>query len=358
MGACRLMAIEQLPDGRWRVDIEPIKGKRYRKTLKTKGEAQRFEATKRAAMIHGENWNPKPKDRRKLSELVERWYDLHGHSISSGRRRKNTLLLMCQRLGNPVASKLTAADLIQLRRIELDAGAVPKSINNRLTYLKSVFNELRRLGDIDYPNPLEKVKPLKFQERQLSYLTARQIPQLLKALDESRSPSVRLIAEVCLATGARWTEAQNITLDRIGSGVITFANTKSKRLRFIPIGEGLEARLLDYLGKHKRFTSCSRAFRTAVEHSGITLPRGQCSHVLRHTFASHFMMNGGNILTLKEILGHASLTMTMRYAHLSPDHLHDAVRFNPLDAVDTSSTPPEKPENKSLINQSGGVDAP
>jgi site-specific recombinase XerD len=42
-------------------------------------------------------------------------------------------------------------------------------------------------------------------------------------------------------------------------------------------------------------------------------------HALRHTFASHFMMSGGNILTLQKLLGHADLKMTMVYAHLSPD---------------------------------------
>ncbi|MBK1752631.1 MAG: tyrosine-type recombinase/integrase, partial [Escherichia coli] len=50
----------------------------------------------------------------------------------------------------------------------------------------------------------------------------------------------------------------------------------------------------------------------------------------RHTFASHFMMNGGNILVLQKILGHADITMTMRYAHFAPSHLEDAVRLNPL----------------------------
>lgn len=53
-------------------------------------------------------------------------------------------------------------------------------------------------------------------------------------------------------------------------------------------------------------------------------------HVLRHTFASHFIMNGGSILTLQKILGHTSLAMTMRYAHLAPDHLQDAVKFGPV----------------------------
>ncbi|MEK6626508.1 MAG: site-specific integrase, partial [Bdellovibrionota bacterium] len=44
-------------------------------------------------------------------------------------------------------------------------------------------------------------------------------------------------------------------------------------------------------------------------------------HDLRHTFASHFMMNGGNIYDLQKILGHSSLEMTQRYAHLAPEHL-------------------------------------
>ncbi|KVE75715.1 hypothetical protein WI99_37670 [Burkholderia cepacia] len=60
------------------------------------------------------------------------------------------------------------------------------------------------------------------------------------------------------------------------------------------------------------------------------LPDGQLTHVLRHTFASHFMIRGGNILTLQRILGHQSLMMTMRYAHLAPDHLEEARRLNPL----------------------------
>ncbi|WP_232772588.1 tyrosine-type recombinase/integrase [Psychromonas sp. Urea-02u-13] len=64
--------------------------------------------------------------------------------------------------------------------------------------------------------------------------------------------------------------------------------------------------------------------------TAVRLPKGQSTHVLRHTFASHFMMNGGNILVLQQILGHASITDTMKYAHFSPAHLEDAIRLNPL----------------------------
>lgn len=339
MGACCIMSITQTADGRWRVDVEPVKGRRFRKTVKTKAEALRFESVCRADCIQSVAWNPKPKDKRKLSQLIERWFDLHGHAITSGRRRKNTLLLMAQRLGDPVATKLTAGHIATLRRSELESGAVAKSINNRLTYLKAVFNELNRLGDIDYPNPLSKLKPLTFHERQLSYLTKNQITLLLSALDDRRrSNSVKLVSEVCLATGSRWSEAESLTLQQVANNAVTFINTKSKRSRTVPISADLQARLHTHFERFGRFSSCLRAFRLGLEKSGITLPRGQCSHVLRHTFASHFIMNGGDILTLKEVLGHSSLTMTMRYAHLSPSHLRDALRFNPLDGFDTSST--------------------
>ncbi|MCH7372115.1 MULTISPECIES: tyrosine-type recombinase/integrase [Aeromonas] len=60
------------------------------------------------------------------------------------------------------------------------------------------------------------------------------------------------------------------------------------------------------------------------------LPKGQAVHVLRHTFATHFMANGGNILVLQRILGHATIQQTMPYAHFAPDFLQDAVCFNPL----------------------------
>ncbi|WP_353352308.1 tyrosine-type recombinase/integrase [Oceaniserpentilla sp. 4NH20-0058] len=62
----------------------------------------------------------------------------------------------------------------------------------------------------------------------------------------------------------------------------------------------------------------------------VELPKGQSSHVLRYSFASHFMMNGGNILALQIIMGHSSITVTMRYAHFAPEHFQDAIRFNPL----------------------------
>ncbi len=135
---------------------------------------------------------------------------------------------------------------------------------------------------------------------------------------------------VCLATGVRWSEAQNLKTTSVRNGAVTFGNIKNGIVRTVPISQDLEQRLHEHWKVYGPFTGSIGAFRRALEKTTIELPKGQAAHVLRHTFASHFMMNGGNILTLQEILGHSAVTVTMRYAHLSPDHFQDALSFSPL----------------------------
>ncbi|AFM66402.1 phage integrase [Pseudomonas aeruginosa] len=327
------MSITKLDDGRWFVDVEPIKGKLFRKRFKTKGEAQRYEATVRQKCIENPVWSAKPKDRRRLSELVDRWGILHGHTLADGENRKRLLHMVAKDLGDPVASQLTAHHYAEYRTRLLAAGANGKTLNNRLGYLRAVFNELLQLGDIDFANPLQRVKPLKLQERELTWLNEGQIRTLFEAIrNRCKTPHVEMVARVCLSTGARWGEAESLVPARVRAGCVTFVNTKSKRTRSVPIDGELETALLRHFQDHGLFSNCRNSFDQTIK-TCIALPAGQASHVLRHTFASHFMMNGGNILTLQKILGHGSLTMTMRYAHLSPDHLQDAVRLNPMRAL-------------------------
>ncbi|ABE49582.1 tyrosine-type recombinase/integrase [Methylobacillus flagellatus] len=115
--------------------------------------------------------------------------------------------------------------------------------------------------------------------------------------------------------------------------MIHLSRTKSGKNRSIPIDAALYAELANLKPKTlggNLFKPAYNQFRHAVEKSNLQLPQGQLSHVLRHTFASHFMMNGGNILVLQRLLGHSTLTMTMRYAHMAPDHLQEAKTLNPL----------------------------
>lgn len=325
------MAIEQTPDGRWRVDVEPVKGKRFRKTVKTKAEAIRFEATCRTKCIDTPDWSPRPADRRRLSDLIDRWAILHSHTLADGKARHRLLLELTKSLSNPIASKLSGNDYAEYRASMLTAGANPKTLNNRLGYLRSVYNVLHQLGEIEYPNPLERVRPLRLQEKELSYLTNNQVDHLFSSIHaRCTTPHPAMVATICLATGARWGEAQALVPDRVRDGLVTFINTKGKRSRSIPIDVLLQEKICQHFKTHGLFSNCLNSFHKSLVASQIPLPDGQSSHVLRHTFASRFVMNGGNILTLQKILGHTSLAMTMRYAHLAPEHLQDAVKFGPV----------------------------
>ena len=98
----------------------------------------------------------------------------------------------------------------------------------------------------------------------------------------------------------------------------------------VPVSKELFEETRKHLKEHGGFSFSLSAFRRALYKSGISLPSGQAAHVLRHTFASHFVMNGGDILSLQKILGHSTITMTMRYSHLSADHLKDAISKSPM----------------------------
>ena len=149
--------------------------------------------------------------------------------------------------------------------------------------------------------------------------------------EQSRNPDVTLITRVCLATGARWSEAQTLRSELVRDQRVTYVDTKNGRSRSVP----LPPDLFQLLKAHGPQVGplfprdAYQAFTNALNKTGIQLPKGQRSHVLRHTFASHFVMNGGNLLTLQKILGHQSIQMTMRYAHLAPDHLVEAVKYGP-----------------------------
>ena len=119
-------------------------------------------------------------------------------------------------------------------------------------------------------------------------------------------------------------------LRHVRDGRVSFHSTKSGKSRSVPVADDLFKEIETRLKEFGEFSFSLSAFRRALDESGIELPKGQAAHVLRHTFASHFMMNGGNILVLQKVLGHSSLAMTMRYAHLAPDHLASVITNNPL----------------------------
>ena len=326
------MTVKKQKNGKWLCHINRQGISRVRRLFETQTEAEIFE---REVLDKNKTKQIYSSDQRTLKELAKLWYKYHGINLTDGERRKTCLLDIAISLGNPQASKITPEQFVNYRFSRLKAGLTAKTFNNHHGYLSAMFNKLRKLKVIDYDDPLDDIDFIKIQERQLSYLSVEQINVLLDTIEaKSVNKSTWFVTQLCLRTGARWGEVEKLRKKQIKNNLVTYEFTKSKKTRSIPIDAIFYKELAKFAtGKNpddRIFTNCIGAFRRAVIRAKIELPAGQNTHILRHSFASHFIMNGGNILTLKDILGHADIGMTMRYAHLAPEHLQDAIRLNPI----------------------------
>lgn len=331
------MTAKQTKDG-WRVDFRAggANGKRYRKTCRTKAEAERYQKFVEAQHIaNGKPWNEKPTDNRLLSELVELWSEHFGRRLINYKKRRQKLDRVVERLGDPIASKLSRAAYSSYATERINEGIKPETVNESLKFINAVYNGLHRLDVIDYENPLKCTARIKQKQTERPFLTVDQMKGIITALESSDTPEVALIVRICLATGARWGEADGITSSNLANNSITFVGTKNGKNRTLPLDPALYAELQAQSkrvggGKLFRLKQSFMKFNKALTAAKIELPKGQKTHVLRHSYASHFMINGGNILTLQKILDHSDIKLTMIYAHLAPNHLQEALLYAPL----------------------------
>lgn len=337
------MAVTKLANGKWQAQVFPNgrDGRRIRRQFATKGEALAYERHLKE-QSQDKPWLGEKADKRRVTDLVEAWFNAHGITLSDGVKRKGAMEFACFSMGNPLATEFNAKLFATYREQRLSGkitrsdrvkAVSPRTVNLELAYFRAVFNELKRLGDWNAPNPLENIREFKIDETELAWLTVEEVKILLDECEQSKAADLVTIVKICLATGARWGEAESLTGKQISPGMITYIKTKGKKNRAVPISDELYELLPHSRTSKPVFTGCYSAFRGALKRTGIELPDGQLSHVLRHTFASHFMMRGGNILVLQRILGHTDIKVTMRYAHFAPDHLTEAVTLNPLNLI-------------------------
>lgn len=313
-------------DGKkWVADFYHL-GKRIRKYgFATRSAAVRFEQDYHSSLES----TGRPLDDR-LGDLVKLWYELHGCTLKDAKTRLSRTLAICTRLGNPLVSEFSALHWSRYRQSRLEE-VTASTVNHEQRYLSAVFSELSRLGAYHGENPLQGIRQVKVADTELSFLEIPQVKHLLEECKKSINNHVYPVALICLATGSRWGEAETLTRQRLRHGKAHFVETKNGRSRSVPLPDEVvvEALKVAMPGSGQLFMSCRSAFRGAYERCGFNTP-GQCTHILRHTFASHYMMNGGDILSLQKILGHSDIKMTMRYAHLSPDHLASVLDLSPL----------------------------
>ena len=346
------MSIRNLKDGSknpWLCECYPTgrNGKRIRKKFATKGEAATFERFT-VKEVDDKPWLGDKEDNRRLSDVIHQWHQMYGITLMNGDYIYSKMLLMAESMDDPIAYNFTSKHYAKFRQLRLNGDIIfvnsrwnrgkagVATCNSELARLKAVFNKLKELGEWKLPNPLEDVKPYREKERLLSFLTKEQIKILLDAVARHSNTDMLKIVTLCLSTGARWNEIAQMRGSQLSQYKVTFTNTKSGKNRTVTISKKLYDDIYQPTS-NKLFKQCYTPFcyilKTKLE---LDLPAGQASHVLRHTFASHFMINGGNILVLRDILGHADIAMTMRYAHFAPEHLSDALTKNPLTTINNN----------------------
>lgn len=326
------MTVKRLEDGRYTVDVRPRgrAGKRIRKIFDRKGDAYKYEKSVIAKFQNNDCIGRTP-DKRYLSEFIALWWQLIGRNKPWAEKRLSAAICICNDMCDPMIFQINSRRIIDYRSYRLDRGVKASTINHDIFTLSAIFNEMGEIDEFHGENPINVIKALKVPKTEMSYLTKEEITALL---DIARGDYYR-IAVLLLSTGARWGECYNLKAENIIDNKVMFTLTKNGKRRIVPVS-GEVINTVKHKISGRLFRVSYSAFRLLMKKAKPDLPCGQAAHALRHTFATHFMMNGGNIITLQRILGHADISQTMIYAHFSPDYLQEAINHNPLAGVSLS----------------------
>lgn len=229
------MTVRKNPAGGWICELYPngAKGKRIRKKFATKGEALAFEQ-----YTVQNPWQEEKEDRRTLKELVDSWYSAHGITLKDGLKRQLAMHHAFECMGEPLARDFDAQMFSRYREKRLKGEYArsnrvkevsPRTLNLELAYFRAVFNELNRLGEWKGENPLKNMRPFRTEEMEMAWLTHDQISQLLGECKRHDHPDLEPVVRICLATGARWSEAESLRKSQLAKYKITYTNTKGRK---------------------------------------------------------------------------------------------------------------------------------
>lgn len=244
-------------------------------------------------------------------------------------------------LGDAPFQKIVPLHLEKVKKNMMDAGRAPRTVQYCFATFNQVWGMARRDGLVSGDSPAKSVRLPKINNARIRFLSHDEADSLLIEL-KSRSQQLHDMALLSLHTGMRAGEI----LDLRGSDVdlpnqvITIKNAKGNKDRTVCLTEEtahmLERKTLNNGLVFKSLTGgrmihVSESFNRAVDALGLNKgvkdrKERLVFHTLRHTFASWHAMNGTDLYTLQKLMGHSSLAMTERYAHLSNGTLKDATR--------------------------------
>lgn len=341
--------------GNWYLDYY-VEGRRVRETVgKSKSLAIKILYKKRTEITEEKHLDKRKNKRVKFEDFADMYIQNYArpHKMSAWRDEIsiNHLLL---HLKGKYLSEITPF-MIEKYITERIEEVSPQTVNKEIKCLKLVLNKAIEWGKLD-KNPVAKVRFLREPQRKLRFLDVDEIKRLINTCP----PQLKSVVITALNSGMRRGEILGLKWENVdlNNKIIYLTDTKSGGSREIPINSVLYQTLKELSEKTgtsyvfenrdgKPYSDIRTAFKTTLKNAGIKNCR---FHDLRHTFASHLVMAGIDLLSVKELLGHKELEMTLRYAHLSPDHKKSAVevlarRFND-NLTDTLWTSEENEEKK------------
>ncbi len=306
-----------------------VDGKEVREKCDNKTQAKAIYGKRKAETREGKYF-PKTKVShilfRDLTADYLAYADLHHKRKGDDLPRVQTWL---DAFGSTIAEDVKPTQVEQVMSTLKGEGMEPATIHRRLTVLKAIYNRAEKAGIIG-KNPVRNVRPPRYDNSLVRFLDMAQEKELFQVLPAYLHP----IVTVALNTGCRAGELLRLEWRDVDfrRGMFLCRDTKSGENRWIPMNTLVKKALgdlcpdpMDLASKvfqvgHEK--SLSRAFAVAVKRAGLEPFR---FHDLRHTFASRLAMNGANDRTLQTLGGWKTPRMILRYAHLGPSHLQDAV---------------------------------
>ena len=222
------------------------------------------------------------------------------------------------------------------------SGLTNRSVNRKISVLRSYFNFLLKIGEIE-KNPLKNHKPLKEEKKVQVPFSENEINLLLNGnyfTKDYEGTMIKTLIELFYSTGLRLSEVTNLktsSVDLINRKIKVLG--KRNKERIIPIIDPLKNQLFKFQELKREIIEDSENEFFFVDKKNLKLKNiyvyklinnylnkvstksKRSPHMLRHSFATHLLNNGADINSVKELLGHASLAATQIYTHTSMEKI-------------------------------------
>ncbi len=346
------MSIRQRREGQWQVDISfrhpdgRIQRVKLNSPVNTRRRAEQYERQVRQSLQDGTFRKEAEPEAPTLDEFKERFLTNSRNDNKPSMLAQKTQILanhLIPAFGKLNLDQITRAMIEDYKASKVKEGLERGTVNNHLAILNRIFT-LAIEDELITRKP--KVKRFKVNDEKPPYLDHDETARFLGNTDPEWLPMVT----IALRTGLRSGELRALKWEDVDlvAGNLHVCRTlwnghegspKGGRNRIVPLSDEAIA----VLKAHRLKTGFSKRVFCRPDgkdlmHCDIqdVVPRicrkaGLAKrlnwHGLRHTFASHLVMNGVPLRTVQELLGHASINQTLRYSHLAPTHLRSAVQL-------------------------------